>query len=408
MEQKEKTVLRELASRVAEIAALPEQAALQERWYRHNALEHGRPMVLCFPEGSWTELLPQDELQCTDALARGWEWGLRATIYTYEHFHDDQVVLAAFNVPYVHSFSEWGVSEQIVGGQDGGAYRWIPPLQKLQDRDKLRFRTLTLDHEATRRRVELAQETFSDILKVRQKGGFWWSLGMTWPLIRLRGAQQILLDMYDNPEWLHSVMAFLRDGTLHELDVLEREGVLSLNNENDYVGSGGLGYSRELPKPGFTGTVRTCDMWGFGESQELAAVGPAQFDEFALQYQLPILSRFGLNCYGCCEPLDQKYGVIKKVHNLRRVSVSPFADLDVAVEALQDKYVFSWKPHPADIAARTFDPEVVRARVREALRAAEGCILEIILKDTHTCNNEPERFDQWNRVVRETVDEVRG
>jgi len=189
MDQKERNVLRELASRVAEIAALPEQAVLQERWYRHNALEHGEPMVLCFPEGAWTELLPQDALVCSDELARNWEWQLRATVYTYEHFHDDQVVLPVFNVPYVHSFSDWGVSEQKVGGKNRGSYNWIPPLQKLEDKEKLRFRTLTLDHEATRRNVELAEETFGDILKVRQRGGFWWSLGMTEHLILLRGAR---------------------------------------------------------------------------------------------------------------------------------------------------------------------------------------------------------------------------
>jgi len=403
MEQRDRATLRKLASRVAEIAALPEQKTLRERWYRHNALEPGRPMVLCFPEGSWTELLPQNALQCTDEIARGWEWRLRATIYSFEHFHDDQVVEPVFNVPYVHSFSDWGVSETMVGGEDRGAYNWIAPLQKLEDREKLRFRELKLDHEATRRRVQLAQETFGDILTVRQRGGFWWSLGMTWPLIRLRGAQQIFIDMCDNPDWLHSVMAFLRDGTMRELDILEREGVLSLNNENDYVGSGGLGYTRQLPAPDFDGKVRPCDMWGFAESQELAAVGPAMFDEFALRYQMPILARFGLNCYGCCEPLDAKYEVIKKIHNLRRVSVSPFADLERAAEALQHDYIFSWKPHPADLAARTFDPDCVKARVRRTLEVAKGCVLEIILKDTHTCNNQPERFDLWNRAVREVV-----
>jgi hypothetical protein len=212
--------------------------------------------------------------------------------------------------------------------------------------------------------------------------------------------------MYDNPEWLHSVMAFLRDGTMRELDVLEREGVLSLNNENDYVGSGGLGYSRELPASDFDGKVRACDMWGFAESQELTAVGPAMFEEFALRYQMPLLSRFGLNCYGCCEPLDAKYEAIKKVPNLRRVSVSPFADLQRAAEALQSDYIFSWKPHPADLAARSFDEDCVRSMVGHALEAARGCVLEMILKDTHTCNSEPERFDLWNRVVREVIEEA--
>ena len=403
MDNTDRNVLRRLAGRAAEIAALPEQDELRQRWYRHNALEPGRPMLLCFPEGSWVELLPEDALQCTAPTARAWETSLRARIHTYEHFRDDQVVEPVFDIPCERTVGDWGVHEQKVGGEDRGSFNWIAPLRSDQDLQKLRFKEDTLDHEATLRNVELANEVFGDLLTVRQRGAFWWSLGMTTDLIYLRGAQQILIDMYDAPEMLHTIMALLRDGTIRQLEYLEKEGALSLNNEGDYVGSGGFGYTHELPAEGFDGKVGPADMWGFGESQELAAVSPAMFEEFALQYQLPILSRFGLNCYGCCEPLDHKYDAIKKVPNLRRVSVSPWADLQVAAEALADDYVFSWKPNPADLAARSFDPEQVRARIAEALELTTGCVLEIILKDTHTCNNEPERFDRWCGTARELI-----
>jgi len=36
-----------------------------------------------------------------------------------------------------------------------------------------------------------------------------------------------------------------------------------------------------------------------------------------------------------------------------------------------------------------------------------GCVLEMILKDTHTCENHPERFDQWTRIARELIMEKR-
>jgi len=28
----------------------------------------------------------------------------------------------------------------------------------------------------------------------------------------------------------------------------------------------------------------------------------------------------------------------------------------------------------------------------------------MILKDTHTCQHHPERFDQWTRIARELID----
>ena len=59
---------------------------------------------------------------------------------------------------------------------------------------------------------------------------------------------------------------------------------------------------------------------GLSESQETVGVSPELFEEFVFQYQLPIISRFGFACYGCCEPVDSRWHVIKKIPNLRRVS----------------------------------------------------------------------------------------
>ena len=69
-------------------------------------------------------------------------------------------------------------------------------------------------------------------------------------------------------------------------------------------------------------------------------MGPAQHDEFVLQYQLRMLKRYGLNAYGCCEPYNYKYGMLAKVPRLRRVSVSPWSDTNLAAENLVDHCIF--------------------------------------------------------------------
>jgi hypothetical protein len=129
---------------------------------------------------------------------------------------------------------------------------------------------------------------------------------MTEPLIKLRGLAQIMYDMIDRPDDVHRLMAFLRDAHVAKLDYLEQRRLLSLNNDGTYVGSGGFGWTQQLPQPDFDGRVRACDMWGFGESQETVGISPKMFDEFVFPYQLALLERFGLNCYGCCEPLDKR------------------------------------------------------------------------------------------------------
>ena len=53
-------------------------------------------------------------------------------------------------------------------------------------------------------------------------------------------------------------------------------------------------------------------MWGFTESQETVGVSPAMYREFIFPYEKPIMDRFGLNCYGCCEPLHQPLAAVKQ------------------------------------------------------------------------------------------------
>jgi hypothetical protein len=400
---KDRNLLRNLAQQVAEIAARPEQEERRQRWYAHNRLEHGKPLVFCSPEGSWMEILPQEVLQAEDPLLRGWEYGLRMRLYIWEHFQDDEVIDNVFSIGHAITTTGWGLQPRYVhSGTQRGAYVWEAPVKEPADLEKLHPPETTVDAEATRRNLEQAQDLFGDLLDVRLHNSHWWSLGLIGEWAQLRGLEQIMLDMCENPEFTHRAMRILTEGKLQWLQSLEDQGLLSLNNGNHYVGSGGFGFTHELPAAGFDGEhVRLCDMWGFAEAQEISGVSPAMHEEFVLQYQLPVLERFGLNCYGCCEPLHHKLDLVKKVPRLRRVSISPWADLRASAEALQDRTIFSWKPNPADLAAVTFDPDRIRAGIREMLEITRDCIVEIILKDTHTCNHEPERFDQWTQITQE-------
>ncbi len=404
MDPKDRLYLRDLARRVAEIAADPIQAERRKLWYAQNVLKPIKPLVFCSPEGSWVELVPESTLRLQEQPMRGWEYDLRMRIYTWEHFGDDQVIDAVLDVSHVSENSGWGVTAPQTRTSDTarGSYIWDPPVKELSDLDKLRYPEVTVDWEATQKRLELAQELFGDILQVRLRSSWWWSLGLMNPWATLRGLEQLMVDMVDNPEWMHRAMRFLSDGQLHFLDNLQEQGLLSLNNGNQYVGSGTWGWTDELPVAGYRRDhVRTQDMWGFTEGQEITAVSPAMHWEFAMQYEVPIHKRFGLTYYGCCEPLEKKFEYVKRLPNLRAVSVSPWCDIRIAAEALQDAYIYSWKPHPAHLAAVHFDSDYVRAYIREMLEVTRGCVVMMSLKDTHTCNQQPWRFDEWTRVAQE-------
>jgi len=406
---KDRGILVTLAERVASCAADPINAVKRDLWYRHNTLESTRPVIFCDPENGWGEIITERDLACEGDIARTWEMTLRKELFWSESMGDDRVVTGIFDVPHVYEESDWGMREKIIGGQDGGSYVWDPPLKNWEeDFGRLRSPSITVDHEATDRLYSLACGLFDGVLDVRVGNPWWWTLGMTWTLVNLRGLMRIMYDCYDYPGELKRLMAFLRDGTLAKLDYLERNGLLRLNNDGTYVGSGGFGWTRELPAPGYReGCVRTADMWGFCESQETSTWSPEMFGEFIFPYQLPILERFGLNCYGCCEPLDKRWHIVRRIPRLRRVSVSPWADTAVMAEMLGSGYIYSLKPLPTDIAVRVIDEDRIRKNLRRVIETCRGTRLEIIMKDNHTIGKNPDNVIRWCAIAREEADSFR-
>jgi hypothetical protein len=406
-------LLRSLAERLAGLAARPGEAEKRELWYAHNDLRSKRPLLLVDPENGWNEIVTPGSLKCEGALARRWEMVLRKELFWGESVQDDKPIEPLFEVGYTYTDTEWGIQETYHGGSSGQSYAWEGGIKGPEDVDRIGTPRIEVDYRTTLETLALAGDVFSGLLRVRLRAVWWWSLGMTWDLARLVGLENMLYLLYDNPGMVHRIMARLRDGYLAKLDWLEANGLLSLNNDHSYVGSGGIGYTRELPRQPPPGSppdsgVRTADMWCLTESQETLGISPDQFEEFVFQYQLPLQERFGLSCYGCCEPLDARWHVVKKTPRLRRVSVSPWADQAKMAEFLQDRYVYSRKAPPSLLALPRIDEEAVRADIRTTLEATRGCILEFLMKDNHTLGGNPDNLVRWVRIAREEIERQGG
>ena len=391
---------------MAELASRPIEDVKRELWHRHNKLDATRPVIFCDPEGSWHEIIPDESLRCQHPIARDWEFGLRREIFWGAEMQDDRVILPYFNVAHVRSESDWGLKAKLIGHGDGRACTWDPPVKSEADVERLHAPRIKVDFNGTDALAALANEIFGDLLTVRIKTSWWWSLGMTSHLIHLRGLDRMLFDMIDNPQILHRIMSILRDANLALLDALEENNLLYFNGDGTYVGSGGFGWTDELPQPDFAGKVRTRDMWGFGESQETVGVSETMFEEYVLQYQLPILSRFGLNCYGCCEPVDSRWDAIKKIPNLRRVSVSPWSNSEKMTELLGNTAIYSMKPNPSDLAMDSFDTDRIRQNLRREFQTTRYCRVEAVMKDNHTIRNDPARVIQWTKIAKEEAENL--
>jgi len=403
-ELSERTVLRDLALHVAALAARPIEDEKKKLWKKHNMLEATRPLVFCDPENGWGEIIPESSLRCIHPLARSWELQLRKEAFWGDRMGDDRVINPYFPLNWVHTESDWGLPLKRVGGDHGGAYTWEAPITTYGELDRMHAPVIAVDRAETARQMELAQGIFGDVLPPALRASFWWTLGMTWTLVDHRGMQNMMMDMFDEPENLHRLMGILRDGTLSKLDYLEKEGLLTLNNDGTYVGSGGFGWTDELPARTIGDRPVLCeDLWGFGESQETVGCSPEMFAEFVLPYQLPVLSRFGLVCYGCCEPINKRWDYVRTIPRLRRISVSPWADIPEMAAMLGKDYVFSWKAHPGPLASPVMDVDTARKSIRAGLAATGDCRVEIIMKDNNTLGGNPDNAVEWVRMVREEI-----
>ena len=408
--EKDRSILRQLAEEQAKIAALPVQRETAAAWRRLNALKPGRALVW-INEIPWHEMEADGELaqQTTHPFCCGVESQLRQTLYQWKHLPGDMVVENTFYSPLAVQDTGFGIDEDVnVISQDPQgdivSRTFHPQIKDEKDLAKIKTPVLTHDEAASEETFQTLRSLFGDILKI-EKRGIIHSWFAPWDeLIRWYGVEEAMVDMMDRPELVHQAMDRLVKAYLARLDQWEALNVLSLSSGNHRVGSGGLGYTNELPAAGFNpARVRSQDQWGCATAQIFCEVSPDMHEAFALQYERRWLERFGLNYYGCCEPLHNKMDILASVPRLRKISMSPWADVDKAAPRLSGRYVFSYKPNPAVLATDNWNPGEARQALRTVLEKTRrhGCVVEIIMKDISTLHHAPQRLWQWAEIARE-------
>lgn len=368
--------------------------------------------MLCDPENGWNEIVTDSQIKCVNSIARHWENYLRKLIFWGNEMNDDYVVEPYFDLPYVYKEKLWGVAGSNKKASekktqlDGGAYHIETVLEDYSQIKDITKPELDIDYKTTENLLETAHEIFDGNLSPRTNTVWFWSVGLTDEFTFLRGMDKLLYDFYDEPESIHQVMDILLKGTMEKLDFLEANNLFCLNNDGTYVGSGGIGFIDTLPPADFDGKVKTKDMWALAESQVTIGVAPDMFKEFIFPYQKKLMERFALTCYGCCEPMDERIDIVRTVSNLRRVSVSAWANKQIMADKLKHDYIYSMKPTPAHLAMPKMDEELVRREIKEALKITRDNCLEIVMKDNHTLGNNPDNLKNWVKIVREEIESM--
>lgn len=399
-------IVRELAARVADIAALPVQEEKRRLWRALNGLRPERPMVM-IDQVCWNEMNVDDELtlRCSDPECRGWEDWLRRTLFQWERFPVDMVVEPFVRVPKAVTHTGFGVTVQentAVLDPTNSVVGHLFINQFETDEDLAKVRTPVVGHLAqeTERRMSVAHELFDGLLDLRAEG-LDLNLSLWDPISTWMGVEGALMAIADRPDYVHRLVGRLTDAQMGMLDQLEEQGLLC--GQQSLIHCTGA-WTDELP--GYDPHKPRCkDLWGMGLAQMFSTVSPRMFREYEVEYASRTLGRFGLVYYGCCDPLDGKMREVRMIPGVRKVSMSPWVNEEKGASEIGSQFVYSRKPNPALLAWDVFRIDAVRDELQATVDVCmrHGCPLELILKDISTVRYEPQRLFEWARVAMEVV-----
>ncbi len=406
----EVAVVRELAKRYMEIAVSDRHVRMRRRFRDSNDLKIVRPPLI-MEEIPWHEMNMDGELDCVceDETLRQMEYQLRVQLFREKHFRCDNYIEPVWVIG--KRFTSTGIGFEIeeerlaVDARNSiVSHQYSDVLADERSLEKYHDPVITAYPDIDARNVARAEEILDGVMPVQLRGhGIYYA---PWDRIAmLRGVEPILIDMYDRPEYLHRIIGLFTRGMRCEMDQMEALGLYDPRCVSLHCTPGAV----TLPRAPEEGRFACRDIWFRTMAQMFSSVSPAAHDEFDIQYSIPLAARCAYTYYGCCEPLHDRLDKLKQYPNLRKVGVSPWADVEKSAEALGGDYVLSRKPNPANVAIHT-DPEIIRREIGETARLClkYGCPCDITLKDISTVGYRPQNLIVWAETASATLDEYYG
>ncbi len=404
---KDRAIVQELAKKYMELVCTEKQRKMVQRKRDTNDLKLTRPPVI-LGEIPWYQMDIDGELAltCEDERAREVELHFKKALYYFKYFKADNNFEPFFRIQKAVSSTGIGIDMRVSDTKHIDAENNIVSREfedVLEDESSLELfhdPVFTLHPQRDAENMEYYSSLLGNSIPIRLYGYGYYPFVPWDKIARLRGVEPILMDMYDRPEYLHEIMKKFVSAANAELDFIEKQ----LGVDNDYSDL----HCTPATVSGLTGEGLK-GTWYRGAAQSFGVVSPSMFEEFEIEYIRPIAERFAYTYYGCCEPLDNKIEVIKKISNLRKIGCSPWAKVEACAEQIGGDYVLARKPNPANVAIKT-DPEVIKKETEETVKDCikYGCPYELVLKDISTVSNRPENLIVWAQTVSDVLDKYYG
>ncbi|MEG1814072.1 MAG: hypothetical protein RR337_12345 [Clostridia bacterium] len=403
LEARDREALRRLGAQLHDIAQLPQQKETIELWKSLNDLHMQRPL-LTIDQEPWHEMNFDGSLtlEVQDQFWRAIEKGMRQTIFKWKYYPADMVVEDCVRIPKAIEDTGFGleIDEKTAvtdEKNDVVGHAYIPTITCDADIDRIQNAVVTHHCALSKERMDQAHEIFDGIIPVKASGVVP-RFDMWDQLVERMGVTQTLYNLVDEPEFIHHVCARWLAVSLDQLDQYERLNLLDATLPTCHCT---YTYNRTLesalPAPDH---VSPSSCWTNGMAQIFANVGPRMHETFELMYARHFYERFGYVNYGCCEPLHDKIDMILRyIPNARKISISPWAKVDVAAAHIGRRAVLCRKPNPTYLSAAGSCWEESERELRETLAAAKRnhCAVEFVLKDLSSLGYQPQRLFEWEK-----------
>ena len=409
MNSNDRFILRELARKQLSIAHSSKNRERTELWKRHNALNGERPVIHIEIDTFQQEVI-QPLLRCQEPQARRMEFELYHHFLNMELFDDDWVVPDYFPVYWATDFQLFG---HVIARQEAADSHGVKLGHRFQyivndlheDFEKLmQPSSLHVFAEESRAYQNLVEDTFGDILPTKMSMYALYAVP-TQMVVHWMGMETMFCSMCDYPEEFHQMMDKIADDYIAYFKALQVGGYLCPTTGFESLGQGSLCFTDELKN---VLPLQVSDVWGFMDSQETVGISPAMFREFIFPCYERIAREFGLLSYGCCEPVHPVWDMIETLHNLRKVSISPWCDEELMAERLRGSgIIYHRKPSPNFLGVgERLDEEAFRAHIEKTIKTARGCCLEITQRDVYTIHNDIRNVQRYIQIIRESIDRL--
>ena len=397
------SVLADLADEVLAVADSPEHVGRRALWRSLHELHPPRALVsYAMYAHVWEREIADPALFVHSAgLERAIETQLRARLWKARHIPDDEPLLPTvwLGMPRPPRDDRlWGVPLRSARTDPRGAYKPFPPIRRQADIARLHAPIYEEVPGAGRHLICAGTELVGGKLPVKlhtdeiHYGPFEWA-------VRMRGMDNLLLDVVDRPEMVHELMGFVTDGMVayHR----EREAAGAVDSEASW----GFHMCWDDPHegPGMPATGRRlADCWAYVHAQSAASLSPAMYEQYIQPYNERIASLFGRIYYHGCEDLSRKCRIIGRLPGLRLFHVGPWTPVEPVVECFGDSVALEVHSHPTNVLF-AWTAEEVRGDLARRHAAAGDAPHVLKLCDIETVGDDADRLRVWTEAAREVA-----